>query len=350
MLMNSSCVNVAPYRTLERETPKPRQAARLPSPGGRAYSLEKHCEHPDTQAYRLLDRAMVDETNHGVQVYPTDVVKRRTVTWDGMAAEVVEATRREKLEFRFCAPLHLLVICDQGMRSDGDTFVEGLPRSRLRDVARKLTFVPAGHAYHEWHEPRVLTRIVYFYFDPARMPLHSDAGLEPAPLAPRLFFDDATLSDTALKLKRLIENAGSDSSRYFEALGTVLAHELVRLNAGASPVEAPAKGGLAAWQRRIVTAYIEEHLAEQISLATLAALVDLSPYYFCRAFKQSLGMPPHRYHNSRRIERAKILLAKPAPSVTDIGLTVGYGETSSFTAAFHKTTGVTPTTYRRTLT
>jgi AraC family transcriptional regulator len=349
MLMNSSYVDVAPYGTLDRKTPKPRQAGMLPSLDGRARSHEKHYEHFGTQACRPLDPPMFDETNQSVQVCPTDAVKRRIVAWDGMAAEIVQATKRERMEFRFRAPLHLLAVCDQGIRSDGDTFVEGLPRSRLRDVARKLTFVPAGHAYHEWHEPRVLTRIVYFYFDPARMPSLSEADVEPAPLAPRLFFEDATLSDTALKLKRLIENADSDSGLYFEALGTVLAHELVRLNAGAAHVEAPAKGGLAAWQQRIVTAYIEEHLAEQISLATLAGLVDLSPYYFCRAFKQSLGMPPHRYHNSRRIERAKILLAKPAPSVTDIGLTIGYSETSSFTAAFHKTTGVTPTTYRRTL-
>ena len=75
----------------------------------------------------------------------------------------------------------------------------------------------------------------------------------------------------------------------------------------------------------------------------------MSSYYFCRAFRQSLGLPPHRYHNHRRMERAKLLLAKPAPSVTDIGLTVGYSETSSFTAAFHKTTGLTPTAFRRTV-
>jgi AraC family transcriptional regulator len=350
MLMNSSSVNVAPYRTLDRKTPQPRQLAMLPSLDGRACSHERHLEHSDTQAYRLLDQPMVDETDHGVQVYPSDVVKRRTVTWDGMAAEIVQATRREKMEFRFRAPVHLLALWDQGTRSDGDTFVEGLPRSRLRDMTRKLTFVPAGHKYHDWHEPRVLTRIVYFYFDPARMPSHPEEGVAPAPLAPRLFFEDTTLSDTALKLKRLIENAGSDSSPYFGALGTVLAHELVRLNAGAPRVEAPAKGGLAAWQQRTVTAYIEEHLAEPISLGTLARLVGLSSYYFCRAFKQSLGLPPHRYHNRRRIEHAKLLLAKPAPSVTDVGLTVGYSETSSFTAAFHKTTGITPTAYRRTLT
>jgi AraC-like DNA-binding protein len=79
----------------------------------------------------------------------------------------------------------------------------------------------------------------------------------------------------------------------------------------------------------------------------LAQLVGLSTYYFCRAFKQSIGLPPHRYHNNRRIEQAKILLSKPAPSVTEIGLTVGFSETSSFTTAFRKATGLTPTAYHR---
>jgi AraC family transcriptional regulator len=316
---------------------------------GRDRDRERHEEQTDQRTHRLHDRPMVDATHHAVEVYPSDVVKRRAVTWNGMAAEIVQATMRERIEFRFRGPLHLLAVCDQGMRSDGDTFVEGLPRSRLRDVRRKLTFVPAGHEYYEWQEPRVLTRVVYFYFDPAKMPMHPETGVAPAPLAPRLFFEDAALSDTALKLMRLIESAGSDSSPYFEALGIVLAHELVRLNTGAPRIEAPVRGGLAAWQQRTVTDYIEEHLARQISLTTLAQLVRLSPYYFCRAFKQSFGIPPHRYHSSRRIEHAKTLLAKPASSVTDIGLTVGFSETSSFSAAFRKATGLTPTAYRRCL-
>ena len=81
--------------------------------------------------------------------------------------------------------------------------------------------------------------------------------------------------------------------------------------------------------------------------ATLAQLVRLSPYYFCRAFKQSFSIPPHRYHTGQRIERAKTLLAKSDPSVTDIGFAVGFSQTSSFTAAFRKATGLTPTAYHR---
>jgi AraC family transcriptional regulator len=49
------------------------------------------------------------------------------------------------------------------------------------------------------------------------------------------------------------------------------------------------------------------------------------------------------------VERAKLLLAEPALSVTEIGLKVGFSETSSFSAAFRKLTGSTPTGFRRTL-
>ncbi|MBV8190532.1 MAG: helix-turn-helix transcriptional regulator [Alphaproteobacteria bacterium] len=227
------------------------------------------------------------------------------------------------------------------MRRKGETIVEGLPRSALRDVTRKLSLVPAGHAYYDWHDPRVLTRMLYFYFDPARLPA-------PAALAPRLLFEDATLLGMASRLERLVEATGAGSP-YFEALGTVLAYELLGVDAAEARSEGHAKGGLAPWQQRAVTTYIEEHLAEPIALATLSRLVGLSTYHFCRAFKQSLGLPPHRYHSRRRIEHAKTLLATTASSVTMVGLAVGYTETSSFTAAFHKTTGLTPTDFRRSL-
>jgi AraC family transcriptional regulator len=331
----------------------------LPSRGGlgrdprKALSTLKSGGEPtEQQAHSKSDRSAVNATNHAVEVYPPDIVRRCTVAWDGMAAEIVQATRSEKMEFRFRAPLHLLAVYEQGIRSDGQTFVDGLPRSTLRDVRRKLIFVPADHVYHdEWQEPRVLTRVLYLYFDPAKMPTRHEANVVPTALAARLFFEDATLSDTALKLKKLIERAGADSSPYLEAVGIVLAHELVRLGAG-SPrlqVQAPMRGGLAAWQQRVISTHIEGRLEEQISLATLAGLVSLSPFHFCRAFRQSFGMPPHRYHNSRRLERAKTLLVESVRSVTEIGLALGFRETSSFTTAFRKATGQTPTAYRRSL-
>lgn len=228
--------------------------------------------------------------------------------------------------------------------------MEGLPRSTRRDLARKLTVVPAGHEYHEWHDPRTPIRLLLIQFDPREMLAYpASAGPADMAFAPRLFFEDQALWGTLLKLKRLLEVPTSDNQLYLEALGVVLVHELARVDRGADHVEPQARGGLAAWQQRTVTAYIEEHLGEHIPLATLAKLARLSPYHFCRAFKQSFGVPPHRYHTRLRIERAKVLLERRPLSVTEIGMALGFSDTSSFTAAFRKATGFTPSRYHRTV-
>src|SRR5258708_15427959 len=135
-------------------------------------------------------RCTAERIDLAVEISPDDTVTRRAVTWDGMAAEIVQATRHERIELRFRAPHHLLAVYEQGVRRDGETFVDGLPRSTLRDLKRKFTFVPAGHEYYEWQEPRNLARVGYFYVDPAKMPTHLETGVASRALGPRLFFAD----------------------------------------------------------------------------------------------------------------------------------------------------------------
>ena len=93
--------------------------------------------------------------------------------------------------------------------------------------------------------------------------------------------------------------------------------------------------------------FVEANLAEDLRLSTIAGLIELSPYHFARAFKQSFGQSPHRYHVGRRIERAKALLAGQTQSITEIAQTIGFAETSSFSSAFRKLTGLSPREYRR---
>jgi AraC family transcriptional regulator len=287
--------------------------------------------------------------NPTVDIAPREIAARRARLGDGMAAEIVQTIRQERIDIRFRAPVHLLVIVEEGVRVAGESSVEGLPRSSLRDLRRKLTFVPAGHNYHEWHQPSLPSRVIYFYLDPAKILLDLEPAESDVLLAPRLFFEDIALWQTALKLSRLLDAPDANSGLCFEALGVILAHELVRPEARPLRAEPRARGGLAGWQRRTVIEFIEENLAENVSLAKLAQLIHLSPYHFCRAFKQSFGVPPHRYHTHLRIERAKALLANPSESVTAIGMAVGFSETSSFTAAFRRTSGMTPSDYRRSL-
>ena len=281
-----------------------------------------------------------------MQISPGNAVTRRIARWPGMAVEIVQASRRGRIDYRYCSSMHMLVVHDRGVRHDGCTVIQGLPPSKLQDCSRKLVFVPAGHEYHDWHEPRTLSRTVFFYFDPAQLAMGQQREFSSSSLGPRLFFEDGALVETALKLAALIESGGSDR-RYAEALGVVLAHELARMNSSRHSALAPTSGGLAAWQRRKAVAYIEERLAEPISLTALAQLVGLSACYFCRAFRQSFGIPPQRYQVTQRVERAKTLLAKQAASVTDVGLTVGYNDASAFCTAFRRVTGLTPSAYRR---
>jgi AraC family transcriptional regulator len=291
----------------------------------------------DTREHATIDAA--------VTVLPAEGVIRRRAAWHGTAVETVDVTRHGRVELRFRAPVHLLVLLEAGTRSDGLTFVEGLPGSGLRDYRRKLIFVPAGHEFVDWQETRALPRLAFFYFDSSVMPL-ADKAL----LAPRLFFEDAELWNTALRLKSAIEGPRAGDRSYCEALGVVLAHDLARFVAGARRPERHLRGGLAAWQQQAVVRRIDERLAEQVPLAELAGLVRLSTFHFSRAFKQSFGMPPHRFHCHRRIERAKALLMDHEMSVTQVGVVLGFSSASSFSMAFRKVTGTTPSDHRRSAT
>jgi AraC-like DNA-binding protein len=43
------------------------------------------------------------------------------------------------------------------------------PPSTLQDCSRNIVFVPAGYAYHDWHKPRTLSRVVFFYVNPTQL-------------------------------------------------------------------------------------------------------------------------------------------------------------------------------------
>jgi AraC family transcriptional regulator len=275
-----------------------------------------------------------------------DIVRRRHAAWNGIKADIVEITRLDRLECGMKSSHHVLIACERAERENGETVVEGFQRSTQREFSRRLCFIPAGHRFHGWQDPRVLARGTFLYIDPNTALADPELRFPEIQFTPRLFFFDNDIWETALKLKAQVENPRSPS--YAEALGAVLIHELVRLERGSLETQS-LRGGLAGWQRKKVAEFIEAHLHEEISLQHLAEIAQLSRYHFGRAFKRSFGVPPHRYHMNRRLERAKSLLRESVHSVTEVGLMLGFAETSSFTTSFRRAMGVTPTDYRRAL-
>ena len=125
--------------------------------------------------------------------------------------------------------------------------------------------------------------------------------------------------------------------------------QMLRAHSATAVCPGLARGGLAAWQARRVTDYLREHLADVVTLDELAALVGLSRFHFCTAFRQTLGMPPHRWLNALRMAEAKKLLANPRLAIVEIAQRVGFQTQSAFGVAFNKAEGLSPSAYRRAL-
>lgn len=96
-----------------------------------------------------------------------------------------------------------------------------------------------------------------------------------------------------------------------------------------------------------VLAYIEDQLAEEITVADLAGVASLSMFHFTRVFTARMGVPPHRYVRKRRHEAAKVVIARGRASLSEIAFTHGFSSQSSFPRAFKRATGMTPADYRR---
>lgn len=79
----------------------------------------------------------------------------------------------------------------------------------------------------------------------------------------------------------------------------------------------------------------------------LAAELGLSPTYFSTLFKQRTGYSPLQYFNKLRIDRAKLLLRATRLPIADVAREAGYDDSFYFARAFLKSTGMTPSEYRR---
>ena len=95
-----------------------------------------------------------------------------------MSVESVEASGHSKIEYRFRASMNMLAMYDQGMRRGGETTIEEMPPSTIRNFAKKLTLVPVGYDFRDLHEESTLTRMMYFYFDSAALQMPSDARVD----------------------------------------------------------------------------------------------------------------------------------------------------------------------------
>jgi two-component system, response regulator YesN len=96
----------------------------------------------------------------------------------------------------------------------------------------------------------------------------------------------------------------------------------------------------------LIHEYINEHLSEDISLATIAQQVHFNPFYLSRLYKQLTGKNLIDYITQVRLKRSIELLRNKNNKIRDIVCELGFAETAYFTRFFKKHTQMTPTEFR----
>jgi AraC-like DNA-binding protein len=107
------------------------------------------------------------------------------------------------------------------------------------------------------------------------------------------------------------------------------------------------RGMLTPLQESLVKSRLLDDLSSDPGLSELALLCGLSTSHFIRAFKQTTGMPPHRWLLAQRINHAKGLLHKTKMPLSAIALECGFGDQSHLTRVFARAYGVGPGAWRR---
>ncbi|MDX2215174.1 MAG: helix-turn-helix transcriptional regulator [Oculatellaceae cyanobacterium bins.114] len=160
---------------------------------------------------------------------------------------------------------------------------------------------------------------------------------------------DRLLMQMCLRLCSALKQEVQVDLLYLDRLTTFLTIHLLQYYSSLGVVTyGDASPQLVPYKLKQAISYIQTHCCNSnIRITDVAVEIGLSQYHFSRLFKQAMGIPPHKYLNQQRIERAKTLLRQKDSSISEIATQVGFVDQSHFTKSFRQLTGRTPQAYRR---
>ncbi len=211
--------------------------------------------------------------------------------------------------------------------------------------AGSVTLAAPGEAHTGHGADRIGWRYRMFYVDPAAL-LEVARSVAPqragTPPLVRGVVDDPALARAIGELHRRTETADATGLELQERLLAILAR-FVRIHAqwDASPYAKPCTGPALRARR-----YIDDHLAENVSLADLASVAGCDPFRLIRAFRASFDIPPHAWQLQARVRRAQDLL-RSGRTAAYVAAEVGFADQSHFTRVFRRIVGMPPGTYAR---
>ncbi len=228
------------------------------------------------------------------------------------------------------------------------TWRSGASRLASRTRPGSITLIPEDHDGHWDIEGSLEVSHVYLTDQHLQHCSEALAGGKRVELLDRVAFDDPATGHILEMLSKASAIRDPATRLFVEQAVDLLCTQLIRAHSSFGVVaQAEPRHGLADWQVKRVTAYMREFMDRDIGLDEMAALVDLSRYHFCVAFRLATGMSPYHHLTAMRMAQACQLLSQPDLPIIQVALAVGYQTPSAFAASFRKATQVTPSAFRR---
>jgi AraC family transcriptional regulator len=179
--------------------------------------------------------------------------------------------------------------------------------------------------------------------DDAEAPRIGDLNHKPVAI------DDATISSLGMAVLPALSRPDQTSQLFIDHVLLAVGVHVAQTYGGMRPLPRPVRGGLAPWQVRRAEEILCANLDGRVALKEVAQECRLSVSHFSRAFRRSVGVAPHNWLLTRRVELAKEKLRDDRLSLMDVALACGFADQSHFTRVFTRMVGVSPGAWRRAL-
>ena len=179
----------------------------------------------------------------------------------------------------------------------------------------------------------------------------NDCGLDPTRLEIRNRFQvrDPELQSLSWAIKREMELGFPSGRMYLDGLALAATSRLVTQHSSLAKSPRERNEGLTGRKLKQVLTFIEDQIAEDLSLHQIATVAGVSASHVKTLFRKSMGVPVRQYIIERRVDRARTLLQRDHLSMAEIAQTVGFAHQSHMARHMRRVLGVPPKTMQRIL-
>ncbi|RZU42877.1 helix-turn-helix domain-containing protein [Edaphobacter modestus] len=158
---------------------------------------------------------------------------------------------------------------------------------------------------------------------------------------------DPELELIANAIHREIDDGHPSGPLYTEGLVAAMTSRLLAQHSSISQPSRMPPATLSGRRLKQVLSFIEDQLAEDLSLDQIAAVAGLSTSHLKPLFRQAMGLPVHQFVIQRRIERARSLLTQDSLTMAEIAAATGFAHQSHLARHIRRATGLAPNVIRR---